>query len=179
MLKSTATHEMTIVYRRLPNDIREFPGLLRSATAGRLVIESPISVDRPIKLSNEIIADTGYLAIWSLYKNRWYDVGKFYDRDRRWIGYYCDIIKPVKKLLAGPTRTVTVTDLFLDLWITRKGQAFVLDEDELESALLNRHISVSLSREATRQIRSLERKVRAGRFPPLEVQRIDPLTKSN
>jgi hypothetical protein len=102
---------MTIVYRRLPRDAREFPGLLRESTVRKLVIQSPISVDRPIRVSGEIIAHTGYVSIWFIYRDRWYDVGKFYDAAGRWLGYYCDIIKPVKKLLATPSRTVTLTPL--------------------------------------------------------------------
>lgn len=175
MLKLPTPRKVTIVYRRLPNDIREFVGVLREATARRLVIESPISVDRPRRVSGHIIADTGYLSIWFVYRNRWYDVGKFYDRAGRWIGYYCDIIKPVKNLLINPTRTVTFTDLFLDLWIARNGRKFILDQEELQRALTKHTISRSLAREAERQIRLLSQRTKLGRFPPREVQTIKPL----
>jgi predicted RNA-binding protein associated with RNAse of E/G family len=179
MLKSTIPREITIVYRRLPNDVREFPGVLREATKRKLVIESTMSVDRPINVSTELVADTGYFSIWFVYTNRWYDIGKFYDRSRRWVGYYCDIIKPVKKLLIGSSRTVTVTDLFLDLWITRDGRAFILDEEELHKALENRSISSSLAHEAERRIRSLHRRTMARQFPPAEVRAIQLLGKSD
>jgi len=179
MLKSTIPREITIVYRRLPNDLREFPGVLREATKKKLVIESTISVDRPINVSDEVVADTGYFSIWFVYTNRWYDIGKFYDRSGRWVGYYCDIIKPVKKLLIDSSRTVTLTDLFLDLWITRDGRAFILDEEELHKALENRSIPSSLAHEAERRIRSLHRRTKARRFPPPEVRAIQPLAKSD
>ena len=94
LLTSTIPHEVTIVYRRLPHDVREYPSVLREATASKLVIESPLNVDHPVRVSGDTIADTGYLSIWFVYKNRWYDVGKFYDRNRRWVGYYCDILSP-------------------------------------------------------------------------------------
>jgi len=168
-------HEMTIVYRRLPRDVREFPGVLRESTASKLVIQSAISVDRPIRVSGQIIADTGYLSIWFIYRDRWYDVGKFYDPAGRWLGYYCDIIKPVKKLLATPSRTVTLMDLFLDLWIARDGRAFVLDEEELDSALERQEISATLAREARKQVRWLTRMAKANRFPPAEVRTVEPL----
>jgi predicted RNA-binding protein associated with RNAse of E/G family len=177
-LKKTSVHRgMTIVYRRLPEDVREFAGVLRKATERKLVIESPIIVDRPIKVSGETIADTGYLAIWFVYKNRWYDVGKFYDQTQQWIGYYCDILKPVKKLLETCSRTVILTDLFLDLWISRGGRAFVLDEEELEHAIWTRDISADLAQEARTHIRSLMRRVNIGQFPPSEVRAIQPLRK--
>jgi predicted RNA-binding protein associated with RNAse of E/G family len=178
MPKLAIPRRMTIVYRRLPDDAREFPGVLREATASKLVIESPISVDQPVVVSGDTIADTGYSSIWFIYKNEWYDVGKFYDRAGRWIGYYCDIIKPVTKLLADPSRTVTITDLFVDLWITKDGRPFVLDEEELDSALQNHVIPTNLAREAGRKMRSLVRKVEKSRFPPQEVQRIEPLQSS-
>jgi predicted RNA-binding protein associated with RNAse of E/G family len=175
--KTSVPRDMTVVYRRLPDDVREFPGVLRKATESKLVIESPIIVDRPIKVSGETIVDTGFLAIWFVYKNRWYDVGKFYDQTQRWIGYYCDILKPVKKLLQTSSRTVTLTDLFLDLWISRGGRAFVLDEEELGDAIRTRDISADLAQEARTHTRSLMRRVNIGQFPPSEVRVIQPLRK--
>jgi predicted RNA-binding protein associated with RNAse of E/G family len=178
MLKLAIPRETTIVYRRLPIDIREFPGVLREATKRRLIIESTIWVDRPIWVSDAVIADTGYSSIWFVYTNRWYDIDKFYDRSGRWMGYYCDIIKPVKKLLADPSRTVTLTDIFLDLWITRDGRALILDEEELHKALENRLISSKLAHEAERRIRSLHRRATARGFPPTGVRAIEPLARS-
>jgi predicted RNA-binding protein associated with RNAse of E/G family len=175
MLKLPVPREVTIVYRRLPNNIRQYAGVLREATASRLVIESPISVDTPRTVSGQIIADTGYLAIWFVYRNRWYDVAKFYDGAGRWIGYYCDIIKPVKNLLINPSRTVTFTDLFLDLWITKNGQEFILDQAELERALEKHTISRNLAREAVRHLRLLSLRTKLGRFPAQDVQRVKPL----
>jgi predicted RNA-binding protein associated with RNAse of E/G family len=177
MRKPLIPREIRIVYRRLPTDIREFPGLLRESTASKLVIQSPISVDRPIRVSGQIIADTGYLSIWFIYSGRWYDVGKFYDAAGRWLGYYCDILKPVKKLLATPSRTVTLTDLFLDLWIARDGRTFVLDEEELDSALEKHAISTTLAQEARKQVRRLAQMAKVRQFPPAEVRTVEPLAK--
>lgn len=177
MLKSPIPREIIIVYRRPHSDVREFPGILREATRSKLVVESRISVDRPTAVSGQIIAAQGYSAIWFVYKNRWYDVGKFYDQAKRWIGYYCDIIKPVNKLLIDSSRTVTITDLFLDLWITRDGRVFVLDQEELDKALQKRSISITLAKKAKQQMRSLSQRARAGRFPPTEVREIEPVTQ--
>jgi predicted RNA-binding protein associated with RNAse of E/G family len=171
-LSSPTPREICVVYRRLPNDIREFPGVLRRATKSKLIIESPIMTDRPTKISGEIIADIGYMAIWFVYIDRWYDIGKFYDKAGRWLGYYCDIITPVKKLLITPSRTVALTDLFLDLWIDRKGRVFVLDDEELSRALEKNQISARLASEAARQIHFLARRAKTRQFPPLEVRKI-------
>lgn len=178
IFKPATSREISIIYRRLPHDIREFPGVLRRATASKLVIESPILTDQPISVSGEIIADKGYVAIWFVYRDKWYDIGKFYDRARRWIGYYCDIIKPVKKLLTEPSRTVTLTDLFLDLWIDREGRDFVLDEQELDKALEKHQISSSLAREARSQIRFLVRRAKTGQIPSSEIRKIKLLNNA-
>lgn len=178
MSRSQLPRPVTIVYRRLPNDIRQFPGILREATSTRLMIESPIVVGRPLRCSGKIIADDGYLAIWFVFKSRWYDVGKFYDTGRKWVGYYCDIVKPVRKLLSGPTKTTIIADLFLDLWITPDGECFLLDEDELEQALKRHQISRALARIAGKQMDSLINSVRVGRFPPPSIRKMGLLARS-
>jgi len=68
-----------------------------------------------------------------------------------------------------------VTDLFLDLWITRDGRCFVLDEEELANALVNHVISSRLAYDARRRLKCLAQKVKADRFPLPEVRRIEPL----
>lgn len=141
------------------------------STPARLVVQSPIRVSRPLTVSGNVIADNGYLAIWFIYRNRWYDIGKFYDRSRSWIGYYCDILKPPTKLLARPSRTTTLTDLFLDLWITPDHQHFILDEDQLELALRRHEVSESLARQAREQMIALVRRVDGGRFPLTSVRK--------
>lgn len=177
MSKEALPRPVNIVYRRLPNDIRVFPGILREARSDRLMIESPVLVSHPIRLSGKVIADRGYLAIWFIYKGKWYDVGKFYDRARNWVGYYCDIVKPVSRLLSSRSRTTMLTDLLLDLWITPEGKHFLLDEDELENALKRGYISKSLARETRRQMSSLIQILQARQFPPPSVRKAEPLTE--
>jgi len=155
-----------IVYRRLPNDVREIPGILRQATHARVVIESAITVETPQRILGRVIADSGFLAIWFVYRERWYDVGKFYDRAGKWVGYYCDIIKPLGRLLRTPAKTSMITDLFLDLWITPEGRFVVLDEDEFENALKQGTLSKTIANQARRQMDSLIRATRGGKFPP-------------
>jgi predicted RNA-binding protein associated with RNAse of E/G family len=169
-VKTSLPRPVTITYRRLPNDIREFQGTLVSITSTRLVIESKLAVSSPRKVDGRIIADDGYLAIWFVYKDKWYDVGKFYNRDRNWIGYYCDIIKPVHELLVNPSRTITLTDLYLDLWISPNGHVTVLDEDELDRGLEQHWISRALAERARIEIATLRRMAGSDRFPPTSVR---------
>jgi predicted RNA-binding protein associated with RNAse of E/G family len=171
MHRNTIPRPVTIVYRRLPRNVRRFPGTLREANSRRLVIESPIKVTSPVRFKGKVVADNGYTAIWFVYRNRWYDIARFYDKKRKWIGYYCDIVKPVSRLMNGPSKTTMLTDLFLDLWITPEGRYYVLDEDELEDALDKGSISKPLAEQARKQMKALIRRVSSGRFPPENVRK--------
>jgi len=151
--------------------------MLREATLSKLVIESPILVNHPIRVMGHVIADKGYLAIWFIFRGKWYDIGKFYDRKGNWIGYYCDIIKPVRKLLSAPSRTSVITDLFLDLWITPDGRTFILDEDELEEAVKKHYVSPPLAHLARTHMRYLTRSVQRRRFPPRIVRNAAPIPR--
>ena len=162
----------------MPNSVREFPAILRLETANMLMMESELHVARPVRVRGNIIANNGYLAIWFVFRNKWYDIGKFYDRKRRWIGYYCDIVNPVGKLLSIPSRTSVITDLFLDLWITPRQECYILDVGELQAALTRNHISRPMAQKARKQITNLIRLVRQGRFPPKAVRVAKPLAVS-
>ena len=126
---------VTIQYRRLPGRVKQFQGVLREETSNRLVIEHYLRVRKPRRLFGRVVLGKGYLAEWVIFRGRWYDIGKIYDNKRTLTGYYCDIIRPVTRLLSNATKTSIITDLFLDLWITPEGRYAVLDEDELEEAL--------------------------------------------
>jgi predicted RNA-binding protein associated with RNAse of E/G family len=122
----------------------------------------------------KVIAANGYLAVWFIFRRKWYDVGKFYDRNGKFTGYYCDIIRPVARLLASSSKTSIITDLFLDLWISRDGRWVVLDEDQLERAIKKRAISPQLAMRARRELEVLVRSAKAGYFPPKAIRRFQP-----
>ena len=167
---------VTIRYRRLPGGVRQFQGILREESSNQLVIEQQLRVRKPRRQFGRVAVGKGYLAEWVIFRGRWYDVGKFYDSKRRLMGYYCDIIRPVMRLLSDEAKTSIITDLFLDLWITPEGRYVVLDEDELERALANHIISNSLARRARRELQLLIQSTQAGRFPPTSIRKIQPLS---
>ena len=168
---------ITVVYKRLPNDVREFPSILRRESKTGLTIQMVIAVSSPRRIFGKVIVDTGFSAIWFVYRNRWYDVAKFYDKDGKLTGYYCDILKPTSKLLVKGNKTATLTDLFLDLWITTSGEYTVLDENEFQNAIARGYISKTLAREARKHLASLIRQVKRKQFPPKAVKQIDLLTR--
>ena len=168
---------VTIQYRRLPGGVRQFQGVLRAETSSRLVIEQRLPVRKSRRHFGRVAVGKGYLAEWIIFRERWYDVGKFYDSKSRLTGYYCDIIRPVARLLSNVTRTSIITDLFLDLWITPDGEYVVLDEDELDRALMKHVISSSLAGRARRELQFLVQLTKSGRFPPASIRKIQPLSE--
>jgi len=138
------------------------------------VIEQHVRVRNPRREFGRVIVANGYLAVWFIFRGKWYDVGKFYDRKGKPTGYYCDIIRPVARLLSATSKTSIVTDLFLDLWISREGRCVVLDGDEFDSALAKHTISQTLASKAQLELRALIRSARAGSFPPKSIRRFQP-----
>jgi predicted RNA-binding protein associated with RNAse of E/G family len=128
-------------------------------------------VKNPRRELGKVVVASGYLAVWFIFRGKWYDVGKFYDRKGKFTGYYCDIIRPVGRLLSGPSKTSVITDLFLDLWINREGRCVVLDEDDLDRALRRHTISAPLAGRARRELGNLIQLTRSGRFPPRSIRR--------
>lgn len=167
--------QVTIQYRRLPDRLGCFQSILREETSKRLVIEQYLRVRNPRRLSGRIIFARGYLAVWFIFRRKWYDVGKFYDQKGQFTGYYCDIIRPMAKLLAGTSKTSIITDLFLDLWISSDGECVVLDEDQLERAIKRRAIPFSLAARARRELEAIIASAKAGNFPPLVVRRFQAM----
>jgi predicted RNA-binding protein associated with RNAse of E/G family len=152
--------------------------MLREESAKRLVIEQRLRVRNPRREFGKVVVANGYLAIWFIFKRKWYDVGKFYDRTGKFTGYYCDIIRPVARLLSSPSKTAIITDLFLDLWISPDGRCIVLDEDQLNRAVARRTISASLATKARKELKELIRAARAGYFPPKYVEKFQSAMNS-
>ena len=165
---------VTIRYRRLPDRLGHFQGILREASMKRLVIEQHLRVRTPRRDSGTVIVAGGYNAVWFIFRRKWYDVGKFYDQNGRFTGYYCDIIRPVARLLSSASKTSIITDLFHDLWISRDGRCLVLDEDQLERAIAKHIISIPLAARARRELETLIRSTKTGYFPPMTVRRFQP-----
>ena len=177
MPKTILPRPVTVVYKRLPKDVREFPGILRSESRTRLIIQMVVTVSSPRRIFGKVVVDTGFSAIWFVYRDKWYDVAKFYDRTGKLTGYYCDLLKPAKKLLISSNKTSVLTDLFLDLWISPSGNYTVLDEDEFQNGITRRYISKASASEAREHLTSLIRKVARKQFPTKTVKEIELLPK--
>lgn len=139
--------------------------LLR-ATEHVLIVTHEISPANPLTFQGEIVMDRGFRAVWFLFKDQPYDVGRFYRPDGTWTGYYADVLQPVHWSGADPSTLEPVVDLFLDLWIAPDGQYAVLDEDEFEDAIARRILAPEQIRHARRVLDELVRATERSAFPP-------------
>lgn len=114
--------------------------------------------------------DTGYLAVWFLFKDRPFDVGRFYRPDGTWTGYYVDVLEPVRWKGADPTTLAPIVDLFLDLWIAPDGRYMVLDEDEFEEAIGTGRVTIDQVILARQTLTTLVAATERGEFPPAVVR---------
>ena len=168
MMKTKLPCPISILYRRPPHSATRYQGLLLNVTKRSLTIQSRLQLAHPRQVGGRTIAASGYWAIWFLFKDEWFDIGKFYDESKNWLGYYCDIVKPIKRLMSG-TSTSVITDLFLDVWICND-EVYILDEDELEDAVKHRFVSKKLAARARSQVQMIMKRIKQREFPPAQVK---------
>jgi uncharacterized protein len=154
---------VAIHYRRLPDGLRIYDQ--------RIVIERDdvvITLSEPMQLSSPMIADGdvmlegGSLAVWFTFPGAWHDIGRFHRADGTFTGLYANVITP--PVMDG--RVWYTTDLFLDLWWPREGGAVLLDEDEFEEALRERHLDPDIARRARDEADRIMAGAAAGAWPP-------------
>jgi len=169
LMKRELPCPISILYRRPPHRAVRYPGLLLNVTKRSLMIQSRLQPVHPRQVGGRTIAASGYWAIWFLFKDEWFDIGKFYDESKNWLGYYCDIVKPIKRLMSGRSTSV-LTDLFLDVWIS-DDEVYILDEDELEDAVEHRFVSKRLAARARSQVQMVVKRIKRREFPPAQVKK--------
>ena len=121
-----------------------------------------IKPSSPIIIDGVTVLGDNYRAVWFVFANRWYDIGKIYNLEDHFTGYYCDIILPMKRLETH----FEITDLFLDLWVSPDGSYQVEDEDEFESAIAQNWIETDLANRARNALQDLIAEIESGAFPP-------------
>ena len=108
----------------------------------------------------------GYRAVWYLFQDEPFDIGRIYRPDGTWTGFYVDILAPVHWDGANPRTLQPLVDLFLDVWITPDGRHLVLDEDEFAQAQRELWIAPAQAEHAQRTLHQVIAGIAAGAFPP-------------
>ncbi len=121
------------------------------------------SIARPIHIAGELAVEPGAPIVWFTFPGEWFDIGRFHLADGSFTGYYADILEPVTPV--GPHEWRAV-DLFLDVWLDRRGGVHLLDEDELEEAEERGWITRETGEAARTEAERLLARARAGDWPP-------------
>ena len=160
---------ITLTYKRPPDRVNHFQQELLYVDADVIVTSQRVKPSSPIVQNGETVLGDNFAAIWFVFTGLWYDVGKVYNLDNEWTGYYCDVMKPVERGVdvAGKPSYFEITDLFLDLWVNPDGTYEIQDEDEFEEAIQNGAIDVELERKAREVLDTLIAQVEEGHLESL------------
>ena len=155
---------ITLTYKRPPNRVNHFQQQLLYVDDEVIVTSQRVKPSSPIVQNGKTVLDDNFATVWFVFTGLWYDVGKVYNLDNEWTGYYCDIMKPVKRSMDvnGKLECFEITDLFLDLWINPDGTYQIQDEDEFEAAIQEGIIDAELERKAWEVMKTLIAEVEAG-----------------
>ena len=156
--------KITLTYKRPPNRVNHFQQQLLYVDDTVIVTSQRVKPSSPIVQNGKTVLSDNFAAIWFVFTGLWYDVGKVYNLNNEWTGYYCDIMKPVKRSTdeTGNLETFEITDLFLDLWINPDGTYEIQDEDEFEEAIRNGAIGTELAAKARNVLKTLITEVETG-----------------
>ena len=148
---------VTLTYKRPPNRVNHFQQELLYLDDEVIVTSQRVKPSSPIVQNGETVLADNFAAVWFVFTGLWYDVGKVYNLNNEWTGYYCDVLKPVRRSLDvnGKLNRFEITDLFLDLWINPDGTYEIQDEDEFEDAVQNGAIDAELERKALEVLKAL------------------------
>jgi predicted RNA-binding protein associated with RNAse of E/G family len=146
------------------------PGKPTATYVERLLLDRPevkvLAMDvvggNEMKVGKATVFEPGSTLTWFVFPGQWHDIGKFYLADRAFTGWYTNICTPV--LLTRDRWSVT--DLFLDLWLSPEGEAQWLDVDEFDAAVRSGTLDPELAREARSEQARIDASVAKGDWPP-------------
>lgn len=126
-------------------------------------------VGRSITVGNHPILDHHAPAVWFVFPDAWYDVGRFHLRDGTFTGWYTNICTPVE---VHGDRWLS-TDLFLDCWIWAGGGHEWLDEHEFTNATRDGTLDRATSGRVAHERDLIQEMVERGDWPPSIARDID------
>lgn len=159
---------VTLTYKRLPDRVDRFQQDLLHIDDSVIVTTQRVRPSAAIVQKDKTVLDANFAVVWFIFTGAWFDVGRVYNLENAWTGYYCDIIKPVVRDVDTSGRLVCfeITDLFLDLWVNPDGSYAVQDADEFSVAVRGGAIDAGLAKQAEAALQELIAEVEAGDFTP-------------
>lgn len=120
------------------------------------------------KVAEIPVIENGYIGTTHEFVGKWYEIVKVIDKNDEIKGYYCNINEPFKRVEDG----YEIFDLFIDLWVFPDGKYVILDEDELEKAIIERWVTAHQAKKARETIDQLIKMIEKGDFPPDIVRKL-------
>ena len=159
-----------LIYRRIPNRVLERDDEVIADLGDVIVARSRFDgMLTPLKVNGVKVIDNGYTMVYFAFVGKNYDILKVYDEEGNFKGLYIDVLAYTKR----EGNTLEMLDLFLDIFVFPNGEAFLLDEDELEIALNYRLIDKETFDFAYSIAREILKKLKRGEFPPAIVWEYD------
>ncbi len=93
--------------------------------------------------------------------HEWFSIVELIDSSGTLLGYYCDVLTPLRKV----DGEYYLQDLLLDLWVFPDGSCVELDWDELRDAVRLGMITPSLHQKAEETLSRMVAETQAGVFP--------------
>ena len=140
--------------RYIPNEIIDISGDKVESVSEDLLITSWI----PIHPRNDVAFGMSYT-----YLKKGWKISKFYDKDKNFLYWYCDIIDAQIK-----AEEYILVDLLVDIKVYPDGRYEILDEEELDEALNQGLITKEQKDEALNKLNALLETIKKGEFPPRE-----------
>jgi predicted RNA-binding protein associated with RNAse of E/G family len=134
-----------------------------------IVGRSQVVSANSVIFDGKTVLGAGFKIVYFEFLGKWFTVGKIRNLQGEHTGYYCDIVTPPRLLDDG----VELVDLFLDLWVSPDLRYKVLDEEELDEALLKGWITKKLYTKAKKELQKLIRMVEDKAFPPPPVKDLE------
>lgn len=144
------------IYRKryIPNEIIDISGDKVESVNENLLITSWL----PIHPRNDVAFGMSYT-----YLKKGWKISKFYDKDKNFLYWYCDIIDAQIK-----DEEYILVDLLVDIKVYPDGRYEILDEEELDEALNEGLITKEQKEEALNKLNALLEIIKKGEFPPRE-----------
>lgn len=144
------------IYRKryIPNEIIDISGDKVEFVNEDLLITNWLSIHP----RNDVAFGMSYA-----YLKKGWKISKFYDKDKNFLYWYCDIIDAQIK-----DEEYILVDLLVDIKVYPDGRYEILDEEELDEALNEGLITKEQKEEALNKLNALLEIIKKGEFPPKE-----------
>lgn len=159
-----------LIYKRIPNRVLEREDEVIADLGDVIVAKSQFSgMLAPLFVNGVKVIDNGYCMLYFAFIGKNYDILKVYDEKGNFKGLYIDVLAYTKRY----GDALEMLDLFLDIFVFPSGEAFLLDEDELEMALNYGLIDRGTLDFAYSVAGEILEKLKRGEFPPEIVWKYD------